>query len=887
MNQKYTILHLSENFQDFYSVKNLLRNKPEFTVSEIDSFEKLTNTNISEITAVVSDIYFPEISGLELIRKLKEIFPEIPIFIFTASGSEEFAADAVNSGISAYIIKSEKHYGKLIPALEKAVEKYETKLKRPKSKIKRKKSEDLFRKAFENSSIGVCVVNSDGYFVNVNQSMTKMLGYSKEEFLTLLFSDITFEPDNPFGFEKFRLMKEGKIDNVSFEKRYIHKNGQFVWVNISCGTVIKSDLGEFYIITHVENITKNKTSESKLKTLSQAVEQNPTSVIITDINGNIEYVNPKFSEISGYNSNEVIGKNPRILKSGNTTIIEYREMWETITSGKNWHGEFQNKKKSGEIYIEKVLISPILNEKSEITHFLAVKEDITQQRNIEIQNVKLSKAIEYSPVSTIITNDEGKIEYVNTEFSVLTGYKPEEVIGKTPRIFNKGHLSEEEYNSMWETLRTGKIVKTEFLNRKKDKSHYWENVSISPLINNFGIISNFILIVEDISIEKKLMNDLTTAKEKAEESDRLKTAFLHNISHEIRTPMNAIVGFSDLINDKDISAEIRTQYTEIIVQSSKQLLSIITDIINIATIEAGKEKVQKGKVNINSVIKKLYDQYVLKSKEHNILFQYQIELDDKSAEIETDETKLIQILSNLVGNSFKFTQKGEIKFGYTIKKDFLEFYVKDTGIGIPDNLQEEIFQRFRQAEMTTTRQFGGSGLGLSISKSYIELLGGKIWVNSKVGTGSEFRFTIPFLPSAAKLISFEKQDFSERLQNKTHKTLLIAEDEDFNFLYLCELLSNENIEIIRTSNGQETVNRCRENKKIDLILMDIKMPIMDGYEATKQIKKFRPGLPIIAQTAFARSEDSAKAIESGCSDYISKPINRELLMTKINQQLLT
>jgi len=355
-----------------------------------------------------------------------------------------------------------------------------------------------------------------------------------------------------------------------------------------------------------------------------------------------------------------------------------------------------------------------------------------------------SRAIEQSPSSIIITDAEGKIQFVNAKFTNFMQYSLEEVKGKTPRILNPGHTGKEEFDEMWNTLQTRKTWQGEFNNRKKDGTKFWENVIISPLLFHSGNISNFILIMEDITEKKKMIDDLVIAKERAEENDRLKTAFLHNISHEIRTPMNAIVGFCDLLNDPDLKANEYKHYTDIITQSSHQLLSIITDIVNLSTIEAGQERIQANALNINSICHLVYEQFFQKAKHKEISISYQTALPDSEAIIISDETKLTQVLTNLLSNAVKFTNHGSVEFGYLLKNDILEFYVRDTGIGIPAEKQEEIFKRFYQIDRTENRQYGGSGLGLSISRTYIELLGGKIWITSEPGKGSTFYFNIPY-----------------------------------------------------------------------------------------------------------------------------------------------
>ncbi len=632
-----------------------------------------------------------------------------------------------------------------------------------------------------------------------------------------------------------------------------------------------------------EIITAQKAAEVKLRTLSRAVEQNPATIIITDTDGNIEYVNPKFTQITGYSFEEAIGGNPRILKSGYTTKEEYKHLWETISSGNEWHGEFQNRKKNGEIYFESAIISPITDEDGKITHFVAVKEDITERKQSEKLIKTLIKAIEQSPTAIVITNEKGKIEFVNAKFTAIKQYKPEEVIGENPRIFDAGHSTEDEFKHMWETLHAGNTWQTEFENQKKDGTRFWENVIIAPLMQSNNLISNYILIMEDITEKKEILNALIESKEKAEENDRLKTAFLHNISHEIRTPMNAIIGFSGFLNDPDLGPGDRQYFTNIIVNSSKQLLSIITDIVNIATIEAGQAKVDENEADINSILTLLYNQFLVKDHS-NVELNLTTLLPDNEAIIITDKTKFTEILTNLIGNALKFTKTGFVNVGYTRKNEDLEFCIEDTGIGIPAEIHNAIFDRFRQAESTLSREFGGSGLGLSISKAYVELLGGKLWLESQVGKGSKFFFTIPY----KKIVTETQQDqlpqlFVQKLNSP--KTILIAEDEDSNYMLLEVFLKNLKINLIRAKDGVEAVEFCKKNSVIDLVLMDIKMPVMDGYEATKEIKNLFPALPVIAQTAYSNDGDRDKAIACGCIDYISKPIERQSLLFILSKYL--
>lgn len=392
---------------------------------------------------------------------------------------------------------------------------------------------------------------------------------------------------------------------------------------------------------------------------------------------------------------------------------------------------------------------------------------------------------------------------------------------------------------------------------------------------------NIIGVIQDITDRKEREDELFRSKEKAEEADRLKTAFLHNISHEIRTPMNAIIGFSTLLGEPDVDSQTRQSYIEIIVQSSNHLLGIITDIIDISNIEANLTRVIKNEINLNSKLTSLCDQLAPKAEAKNLKLIYETALSLNDSGILTDSAKLFQILTNLINNAIKFTYTGHIKLAYTIKEAFLEFSVSDTGIGIAKDYHQKIFERFYQVQNTVSRIYEGTGLGLSISKAYVEQMGGKIWLKSEPGKGSTFYFIIPFEKaySATKGTSSKEPELSQKLSGK--KRILIAEDIESNFKLLKYFLSDSNIEIVRAVNGKEAVETCLSNNDIDLVLMDIKMPVMNGYTAIKLIREKKPDIPIIVQTAYA--DDREKAFECGSSGYIAKPFDKKGLLKVISE----
>lgn len=490
------------------------------------------------------------------------------------------------------------------------------------------------------------------------------------------------------------------------------------------------------------DITREIQIEQKITQLSKGIEQSPSSIIITDISGNIEYANTKVEEKTGYRLDEIIGKNPRIFQSGYTSVEEYRKLWETIKNGQEYHGEIQNRKKDGEIYWESVLISPLRNEEGKIVNYIAIKEDITNRKKYELELTKLNIAIEQSPASVIITNTEGVIEYVNKKFISTTGYQVEELTGKIVRILKPGHLSDEAYIELWNCLYSGKEWRGEHLNRTKNNIKYWESVLISPVTNQEGKITNYIILSEDISERKKMENDLIQAKEKAVESDRLKSAFLANMSHEIRTPLNSILGFSDLLADPKLDNETRLEYAGLINISGTNLLAIINDVLDISKIEAGQIVLTESLFSAIDLVREIKKEYSYKAQAKGIELRLSLPENVDEIPMKSDIVRVKQVLINFVGNAIKFTDSGYVEIGLSQAGNEVRFQVKDTGIGIPNEYHQKIFERFRQVEGAQTRRYGGNGLGLAITKNLAELLGGRVWVESEPGRGSTFYFAV-------------------------------------------------------------------------------------------------------------------------------------------------
>ena len=440
----------------------------------------------------------------------------------------------------------------------------------------------------------------------------------------------------------------------------------------------------------------------------------------------------------------------------------------------------------------------------------------------------------------------------------------------------------------------GETNSGEFIVRRDNNEDRYVWANAAPVINETGnqiaAIVVFLDITEKKQTEFSLLQkniELQKAKEKAEESDKLKTAFLQNVSHEIRTPMNAIMGFSELITRNYNNKQKLDRFSEIIKVRCDDLLGIVNDLLDIAKIESGQISLNIEECHVKELFTEIFLFFNENKKQEgrqNIKFIMHIPDELSEFIINTDKIKLKQILVNLISNAFKFTQTGEIKFGCTRDEyNNILFYVSDTGIGIAEDKKTIIFERFTQLENDTNRIYGGTGLGLSIVNGLVNKLGGKIWFESELNKGSTFYFTISYLITD----TFKREKTLEAFAIKSdfsNKSVLIVEDDTYNTEYIKELLTGTGLNILETSFGFEAIKICQTNS-IDIVLMDIGLPDINGYELIKQIKKFQPSLRIIAQTAYASSDEKQTAIDFGCVDYISKPLKSDLFLTMILKHL--
>ncbi len=730
-------------------------------------------------------------------------------------------------------------------------------------------------------SIGDALITTDrdGMVLRMNPVAERLTGWTEHEARGLPSSSIFRIADEFTGKEVenpiLKVLRKEKGIHLARHSVLVSKNGRTFPVADS-GSPILSDEGE---IEGAVIVFRDQTEERKAQR-SLLINQfciDHSSIGIYRINedrGLILDENDSMHELFGYTAEEFEKLTIYDLDPSLT-----RERWKEITPFLKEKGsatlETTNRRKDGSFLPVEVTVS-YFEFQDEAFYFSFVKD--ISERKMNIEELEESEARyrnifeNQHTIMFLIDPEHGTVVDANPAAVNFYGWTREEF--KNMKVSDINLLTEKDIYGFINEVRTGR---TGFEFR-----HRLANGEVRDIETFTGLIQVHrkelvFTIVNDITERKISREELIRAKEKAEENDKLKSAFLNNMSHEIRTPMNGILGFSSLLSQPDLNAEKRYEFIRIIESSGEQLVRIIDDIIDYSRIETGQVSIIMEKFGLNemleTIIALIREDMIKKNK--NLDIRLHKGLPDGSDGIVSDRARLSQILINLAMNSLKFTEEGFIETGYLVREGVIEFYVKDTGIGIPEIDQEKIFDRFHQANLAIARSYSGTGLGLSIARGLTELLGGGIDFTSKTGRGTTFFIHMPYEPVDIRSAPSERiipaSGFKE-------KTILIAEDVPESLELISNYFGGTGAIILRASNGKEALDLVRTHKSIDLVLMDIRMPVMDGLEALKTIKKLRPGLPVIAQTAYAMVPDRELFLHNGFDDYISKPVDRKSLM---------
>ena len=737
------------------------------------------------------------------------------------------------------------------------------------NKAKIKESEIRYRRLFETAKDGILILDFEtGKITDANPYIVEIIDHPLNEIIGEKLWEIGLfsnKEESELAFKELKAKGYIRFDDMPIQRQ----NGKITEVEFVSNVYIENN--KKVIQCNIRNITERKQTEKK---------QILTAKILTILNN---------------------------LDNWDLSIKNILEEIKTYTGIEKI--EIHLKAKEGNQLDDLTKLSEISGNQTQYLCKLNANDEIVYDR-LEasyMQNI-FEMVISGNTDSSLTTFTEGGSFYTNNFSGLLKANDKKQSQGNIPKETTKNNYEsvalipiyagkeiigllqfEDSRPGMFGLQTIEFFEKTEnsigiaFIRSKNEDKIRENEQTLQEQNNNYQKLNNEYTVLNkqlnaNINHIQNINLELLRAKLKAEESDKLKSAFLANVSHEIRTPLNAILGFTGLILDPKVSKEKMEDFIHIINASSLQLMSVISDIIDTSKIESGQITLETEVVDINNLINELYVTYKKLVELSKLSLTYSCDTPDEAVYIKTDGNKVKQIICNLLNNALKYTEEGNIEFGYKLKENYIEFYVKDTGIGIATKNHALIFQRFRQVENAEHQISRGNGLGLSISKALVEKMGGNISVNSEIGKGSTFYFTIPYIKSIENIVLKSTKTKPNHFIDWNKKTILIVEDEIHNHNYIEELLLETNTNILHAWCGKEAVDLVKSHSDISLVLMDIKMPVMDGYEALRLIKQIRPKLVVIAQTAYALSQDKSKALKAGFDSYISKPTSKEDLL---------
>ena len=734
-----------------------------------------------------------------------------------------------------------------------------------------KNTEAKYRQIFDGVNDAVFVETLQGEVLDVNKRACEMFGWTREEFLTKTVKDMVPSEYHALLPDE---QDESTVSEEPFETVNMRANGEIFPVSVS-GSV--KEIGdEKILLIVVRDITEQKRVEAELTKQHQFLTH-----VLESLTQPFYVINTKDYSIEIANA-AARGQN---AMPNNATCYMITHNRETPCGGHEHpcplQGVLREKRPVQYEHIHyaddgspryfEVHGYPVFNEKGEIDKIIEHSIDVTERKEAEEDLKKLSRAIMQSTASIVITDTDGTIEFVNPAFSEITGYTREEALGNNPRVLKSGIHDDAFYQKMWATLTAGEIWRGEICNKNKYGELYWEHVSISPVQDAEGKVTNYVAVKENITELKKMISELKQAKETAETAAKAKADFLANMSHEIRTPLNAIYGMTSLMLDTPLNDE-QQEFIEIIRGGSDTLLKVINDILDYSKIEAGKMELETQPFYVRNCVEEALDLLAEKTADKMLDLVYDIDVNTPPVVI-GDITRLRQILVNLLNNAIKFTEAGEVVVNVRsmlVENDQyeLQFSVRDTGIGIPAHKIDKLFKSFSQVDASTTRKYGGTGLGLAISHQLAENMGGSMWVESEEGVGSIFHFTI--------LVDIDKEAkplyVMDDIPELSGKRILIVDDNKTNRLILTKQTETWGMQAIAVESGPKALEMIEKGEKFDVAILDMQMPDMDGFTLAEKIStnKDYTALPLIILTSIRR--DQTRSGDVKISAFLNKPI---------------
>ena len=788
-----------------------------------------------------------------------------------------------------------------------------------------KKEDDIIYELKNGSAINIEPGKTERLLLNKVESKKSMVAFTRNEILTITGLD-----------------NDANLPALWIGFPLISPNRYFGSLLIKCKSEnLKNNTQALNLVSDIAKevafFLEGEKTENEFVVIRHALDSAASAVVITDIDGNIIWVNKAFTTLTGYPFEEAIGQNPRILKSGKHPQSFYKNLWDTVLSGKVWSKELINKKKDGTLYQEENTITPVLDRNGKVSRFIAIKQDITKRKKFEddlkahlkkqqiLNNIlsyyvtegasNLKSIIQFylTEIGNFVKADRmclTEYDFEKAEWSrihqwsasqdekhILSGLDESEVllakdwflekIEKSSKIcsYSINEIENESLKSLFQKKQIGTLVCFPLFYEDRRigfTGFIFSDPDYKMSDDEVNLMDIFSYIIINIWLRNASMKELEGAKQKAEEAVRLKTSFLANMNHEIRTPMNAVMGFADLM--MEASCDEKDDYSKIILKSAKQLLKLIDNVIFLSRLQSEKLPVTLSECKPAEIIDTVFQMFLVSDENvNNLDLRITFPGDLKDFSFVSDVDKIQQVLTNFVSNALKYTLSGHVEIGFAVANDKVRFFVKDTGKGIAKDEALKVFDAFYRTSDVMFSSIRGTGLGLNIAKELVETMGGEIGVDTELNRGSEFYFTLPYKPS-------DKKSEGEKAKQRTSVgwndlKVLVAEDNDESFFYLKVLLEKRVKILDRADDGLQAIKMAMEND-YDLILMDIKMPELNGLDATRHIKLKKPEVKIIAQTAYAMPEEKDQALHLGCDDYITKPVKKEVLYDIIEKKVL-